>query len=383
LRRDPTIDADDVRSTFEAVSPLTVGLEEEAMLLDAGSLDLLPRAAEVVSRAADPRFKLELPAAQLEIVLPPTATVRESAAGLHAARHDLAAAAEGIGVLVAAGAHPFASPLGRLNRGERHEPIGRDYGSVAQLQLVCALQVHVAVGGHARTLAVYNALRSYLPELAALSANAPFYAGQDTGLASVRPKICDLLPRQGIPPAIRSWDAYAEDLRWGASAGALPVPGRWWWELRPHPVYGTLELRVPDAQATVSDAAAVTAVAHCLVGWLAARHDAGDLPEPDPTWRIEENRWAACRHGLDAVFADLRTGDRVRARELLAQRLTTLAPSARALRCADELADADRLLLATGAERQRAAAGGDPHAATRWLADVYARSGAAFTRTDG
>jgi carboxylate-amine ligase len=383
LRRYPTIDADDVRATFDAVSPLTVGLEEETMLLDARSLDLLPRAVEVVSRAADSRFKLELPAAQLEIVLPPTATVRESAASLAFARRDLAAAAEGIGVLAAAGAHPFASPLGQLNRGERHEPIGRDYGSVAELQLVCALQVHVAVGGHARTLAVYNALRSFLPELAALAANAPFYAGQDTRLASVRPKICDLLPRQGIPPAIQSWDAYAEALRWGASAGALPVPGRWWWELRPHPVHGTLELRVPDSQVTVADAAAVAAVAHSLVGWLAARHDGGDLPEPDPTWRIEENRWAACRHGLDAVFADLRTGDRVPARELLDQRLATLAVTARALRCEEELADANRLLLANGAERQRAAAGGDPRTAAGWLAGAYAPARAAFTLADG
>ena len=98
------------------------------------------------------------------------------------------------------------------------------------------------MGGHARTLAVYNALRSHLPELAALAANAPYYAGRDTGLASVRPKICDLLPRQGVPPAIPSWDAYVSALRWGAAAGALPEPGRWWWELRPHPDHGTLEL---------------------------------------------------------------------------------------------------------------------------------------------
>ena len=246
-----------------------------------------------------------------------------------------------------------------------------------------ALSLTVAVGGHARTLAVYNALRSFLPELAALAANAPFYAGQDTRLASVRPKICDLLPRQGIPPAIQSWDAYVEALGWGASAGALPAPGRWWWELRPHPAHGTLELRVPDSQVTVADAAAVAAVAHCLVGWLAARYDDDDLPEPDPTWRIEENRWAACQHGLDAVFADLRTGHRVPARELLDQRLATLAATSRALKCEEQLADANRLLLANGAERQRAAAGSDPHAATRWLADAYAPARAAFTLADG
>ena len=365
------LSVDAVRTAFEDVAPMTVGLEEEAMLLDPGSLDLCPRAAEVVDRAADPRFKLELPAAQLEIVLPPTATVGESAAALGAARRDLAAAAEGIGILAAAGAHPFADPVGALNEGPRHAPLALAYGGVARMQLVCALQIHVAVGGAARTLAVYNALRSFLPELAALAANAPFYAGRDTGLASVRPKLCELLPRQGVPPAIESWEAYVGALEWGASAGALPAPGRWWWELRPHAEHGTLELRVPDAQATVSDAAAVAGFAHALVGWLAERHDAGDLPEPDPTWRIEENRWAACRDGLDATFADLRTGRRAPVRELLAARFGQLAQTAETLGCAGELAGAGRLAQAGGEARQRAAAAGDPSAAARWLAAAF------------
>ena len=379
----PTLDADDVRATFDSVQSLTVGIEEETMLLDAESLDLLPRAAEVVRRARDPRFKLELPAAQLEIVLPPTATVPEGIAALRTARRDLVAAAEGIGVVAAAGAHPFASPLGELNRGERHRAIGRSYGRVAQMQLVGAHQIHVAVGGHARTLAVYNALRSHLPEIAALAANAPFYAGADTGLASVRPKICDLLPRQGVPPVIPSWDAYADALRWGANAGALPTPGGWWWELRPHPVHGTLEVRVPDAQATVDDAAAVTAVVHALVGRLSALHDAGELAAPAATWRIEENRWSACRDGLDAVFADLATGRRTPVRELLAERLEQLAPTAAELGCAVELEDARRLLRANGAERQRAEAGDNPRAAARWLVGAYSPAGAVAAAADG
>jgi carboxylate-amine ligase len=361
-----------VKAVFDAVRPLTVGLEEEAMLLDPGSLDLLPRAADVVARAGDPRFKPELPAAQLEVVLPPTATVGESAAALAAARRDLARAAEGVGILAAAAAHPFAEPLGALSDAPRQAKIAATYGDVARLMQVCALQVHVAVGGHARTLAVHDALRSFLPELAALAANAPFYAGRDTGLASIRPKACDLLPRQGVPPAIESWEAYAEALRWGERSGALPASGHWWWELRPHLAHGTLELRVPDTQATVADAAAVAAFAHALVGWLAARHDAGDLPAPDPTWRIEENRWAACRDGMEATFADLRTGRRAPVRELLAERLEQLAPTASELGCAAELRAAGRLAeQGGGAARQRAAAGGDPRAAARWLAEVY------------
>ncbi len=359
-----------LRERFDGVGPLTVGLEEEAVLVDPETLLPLPRAVAVLERlGGDPRFKLELPAAQLEIVLPPTATVAESTRALAIARRELAAAAEDVGRLLVAGAHPLAAPRGELNTGERHAEIAREYGAVAELQGVCALQVHVAVGGHERTLGVYNALRSHLPEVAALAANAPYYAGADTGLASVRPKICDVLPRQGVPPALSSWDELAAALAWGEAAGALPLPGRWWWELRPHPVHGTLELRVPDAQATVIDAAAVAAFAHALVAWLVARHDGGDLPAPDPTWRIEENRWQACRHGLDGTFADLRTGEPAPAREQLAERIEQLAPFAVAVGCETELDRARELLRENGAERQRRAGG--PREATLQLLGEY------------
>ena len=370
-----TLDPAQLRATFDAVAPLTIGLEEEAMLLEPGTLALLPRAAEVIERCGgDPRFKLEMPAAQLEIVLPPFASVAECGAALGAARSDLAGAADGIGVLAAAGAHPLGPALGRLNGGERYEGIAREYGVIAEMQQVGALQVHVAIAGHERALAVYNALRSHLPEIAALAANAPNYAGRDTGLASVRPKLCDVLPRQGVPPVIQSWDAFVDALRWGFEAGALPTTGRWWWELRPHLTHGTLELRVPDAQATVEDAVAVAAFAHSLAAWLAERHDCGDLAPPDATWRIEQNRWSACRHGLDGQLADLRSGALMPARELLAQRLDALAPTAAALGATAGLEGARRLLRANGAERQRraAAAGGGARAAVEWLVGAYA-----------
>ncbi len=359
-----------LRERFDAVEPLTVGIEEEAILVDSETLGPLPRATEVLERLdGDPRFKLELPAAQLEIVLPPTATVAESVRELALARRELAAAAEGTGRLLAAAAHPMAPPRAALNTGGHHAAIAAEYGAVAELQGVCALQVHVAVGGHARTLAVYNALRSHLPELAALAANAPYFAGEDTGLASMRPKICDLLPRQGVPPALQSWDELTAAHVWGEAAGALPVPGRWWWELRPHPRHGTLELRVPDTQSTVADATAVAAFAHALVAWLAARHDGGDLHAPDPTWRIEENRWQACRYGLDGELADLRTGEPEPARERIAHRLEELAPAAVAVGCAAELEQTARLLRENGAERQRRAGG--PRAATVQLVEEY------------
>ena len=368
------MDARSLRATFDAVTPLTIGLEEELMLLDPGSLDPLPRAAEVIDRCAgDPRFKRELPAAQLEIVLPPCATARELGVALAAARRDLAEAASGIGVLAAAGTHPFATPLGPVSQDARFQAIAAEFGLITELLLVGALQVHVAVAGHERALHVYNALRSYLPEIAALAANAPFYAGRDTGMSSIRPKLAELLPRQGVPPAIESWDALAGALDWGMAAQVLTTPSDWWWELRLHPIHGTLELRVPDAQATVADATAVAGFVHSLVAWLAERHDADDLPPPDATWRIEENRWAACRHGLDAYLIDLQTAARVPAREMLAERLDALMPVARFLGATAELEDARRLLAGNGADRQRKAAAGGlgARAAAEWLVHEY------------
>jgi carboxylate-amine ligase len=376
MTAEPTPTADDLRAAFDAPEPLTLGLEEELMLLDPESLDLLPRAAEVVDAAGDERFKLEMPASQLELTLPPARTVPEAIAALAAARRDVAAAAAPLGRLAAAGVHPFADPLGRLTQRERYAETEREYGSIARRQLVCALQVHVAVGGADSSLAVYNGLRQWLPLVAAVAANAPFHGGLDTGMASIRPKIAEQLPRQGMPPAIGSWEAFADALAWGAASGAVPDPRRWWWELRPHPAFGTLEVRVPDAQSTVADAAAVTALVHALAGWLAARHEAGEPLESADTWRLEENRWSAARWGMDAGLADLRTGVRAPARERLAALLSELAPVAAELGCAAELAQVERLAACGGAARQReVAANGGVQAVAAWLADVYVNCG--------
>jgi len=370
---EPTPTAAALRVAFDAPEPLTLGLEEELMLLDAETLDLLPRAADVVEASGDERFKLEMPAGQLELALPPVRSVPAAIAALAAARRDLAAAAAPVGRLGAAGVHPFADPVGELNAGERYAWTAAEYGEIARRQLVCALQVHVAVGGADRSLAVYNGLRPWLPLIAALAANAPFYDGRDTGMASIRPKIAEQLPRQGIPPGIGSWEEFAATLAWGAASGAVPEPRRWWWELRPHSAFGTLELRVPDAQSTVQDAAAVVALVHALVGWLAARHDAGEPLEPaDDGWRLAENRWSAARRGMDAELADLRSGERVPARERLAGLLADRGPVAADLGCAAGLDGVARVAETNGAARQRAiAAEGGVRAVAAWLADVY------------
>jgi len=366
-------DTDRLRATFDAPAPLTVGVEEEVMLVDPADLDLLPRAADVLAAAgSDRRFKLELPAAQLELLSEPCATVAEVALQLADARRALAGAARGVGLLAAAGAHPLAGPEGALNEHERYRFTREEFGLVARAQLVFGLHVHVRVSGAARALAVHNALRSYLPELAALGANAPFYGGRDTGLASVRPKISELLPRQGVPPAPGDLSELVQAWRWGAAAGTLPGPGQWWWELRLHPTLGTVEVRVPDQQTTVADSAAVAAVVHCLVATLVERHDGGELLPVHPTWRIAENRWAAGRHGMEGTLADLDTGERVAARARLRLLLSELEPAGARLDCGQELARAHGMTERNGAQRQREVAreaGLD--GLVRWLAGQF------------
>jgi carboxylate-amine ligase len=365
----------DLRARFDAHDTFTIGLEEELMLLDPETLDLVPAAGKLLDGgplAGDQRFKRELPAAQLEIAAPPAATVAEAAAHLAAARADLLAAADGRVTFAAAGVHPFAAEEGELSRGEAYDRTRAEYGPVARRQLVSGLHVHVAVPGADAAMAVYNGLRSLLPELAALGANGAFYGGRDSGLASVRPLISGLLPRQGVPPALSSLEAYARALAWGAAAGALPSAAQWWWELRLHPVHGTLEVRVPDAQTTVADAAAVAAVVHALVATLA---DGALAPVVADTWRIEENRWSACRHGLDGVMADLRTGERTPTRERLHALLDAIAGAGETLGCAAELRDARALVERNGALRQRAvaAAAGDADPARAVAADLAGR----------
>jgi carboxylate-amine ligase len=301
-------DVAELRAVFDACRPLTIGVEEEILLVDPATWAPAHMAADVVEQAADARVITELPASQLELVTAPHDTVAAAVAELADARSALAAVCRDRARPVAAAVHPLISS-GPVGSSDLAQAFLEEYGEVAEHQVVGALQVHVAVGDADATLAVHNALRGHLPELAALAAAAPFHDGRDTGLASVRPLIATQLPRQGVPPAIASWEAFADDLGWGARAGALALPGRWWWELRPHLVHGTLEVRVPDVQPTVVAAEGVIAFVRALVANLRRRFLEGRPLSSPTTWRIAENRWSALRHGTRGCLADLDTGE--------------------------------------------------------------------------
>ena len=271
----------------------------------------------------------------------------------------------------AAGVHPFAAPLGVLNAGERYDTILADYGDVARAQLVCALQVHVAVGSADATLAVYNALRGHLPELAALAANAPFHAGRDTGFASVRPLIGGLLPRQGVPPELGSWAAFAAMLRWGgvrAPRSSREAGGGSCARTSPtgrsRSGSGHADDRRRGRRRRGVRARARRLAARAPRGRRGARRARNVADRREPLDRA--------RHGLDGRLADLVSGEARPVRELLRERLEKLAPVAERIGCAAELAAAHALVERNGSIRLReVAAETDLLGATKWLTDRF------------
>lgn len=357
----------DLRQAFDAQErEFTVGVEEELLILDAGTLDIAPVCETLLAAApGDGRFCCELPAGQVELVTPVCTTAEGIRAALLSARRDLLAVAGPALRLAGSGTHPVAAAETPMSDATRYRAIAAEYQWAARRGLCFGVHVHVAIRGADRALTIHDALRSYLPLLAALAGNAPFHDGRDTGLHSVRPKLCEGFPRQGIPPAWGHWGAFEEMLRWGAREGAFAADGRQcWWEARLHPGFGTLEVRVCDQPATAAESAALAAVVQALVAMLGAAHDAGVLPPPAPRERIEENRWRALRHGTRGTLLDLDSGTARPTAELIADLLTGLAPYARELGSGGALGHAWNLLACSGAARQRAIAAetGDLHA---------------------
>lgn len=349
-----TFDAANLRAPFAQVEAFTVGVEEELLLVDPDSLQLEPRSELVLERlAGDPRFKHELLGASLEATTGVHARVPDLAGELRELRTLAAAAADGFAETVGVGVYPLADGRAAPAPGERYAAIMRRYGvAAAEGCYACGVHVHVAVPEAERALAVTNAVRSYLPELALLASNAPFFRGRDSGRSSVRPRLAEGFPRQGVPPAFESWERFAAHLSWGRTA-AFDGPGELWYEVRPT-LRGTIEVRVCDQPTRVEDTVVLCAVIQSLVATLADRYDEEGWLPVHPTERIAENRWRAANHGLAGELLDLDTGEAEPAGERLATFLDGLSPRAEELGCAAELESARSLARINGSERQRA-----------------------------
>ncbi|MCW2974042.1 MAG: glutamate--cysteine ligase [Thermoleophilia bacterium] len=373
---DATVDA--WRSRFDEASQFTVGVEEELIIVDARTGEPAPIADTLLPQLdGDPRFSRELHACQVEVISPVCETVADVRRELLDARALLVAELGSTNRLVAAGTHPTIGEVCDITDQGRYHAIAAQYAWVATHSVPCGMHVHVAVPGADRALAVYNALRSYLPLLTALGANSPFLHGRDTGMSSIRAKLNESYPRSGVPPELPDWRALIDFERWGRRGGAFDDWTHFWWDLRLSIRHGTIEVRVPDAQTRVGDAVALTAVVQALVHDLATAWDRdGSLPVHD-SWRIRENAWLAQRLGVVGYQIDLDTGEPITTFECLQRLLRGIAPSAAELGCIDELQRAAHLATSNGADHQRAIVrerGFD--ALIGWLADATAATGA-------
>jgi glutamate---cysteine ligase / carboxylate-amine ligase len=331
----------------------TVGLEEELILVDPATLLPVDAVEAVLEAIADRRFEAEFRSAQLELVMPVSLNVGALTAELARARAHAVAAVGGRVRLMGAGTHPAAKGEVFVTDRPRYREIASDYAWATRRGLPSGLHVHVGVGDPDEALAVYNAVRSRLPEIAALAANSPFFEGAHSNVASARLKLVEDLPRNGIPPAFGSWRELGEYVSWASRGGVFEGLGYLWWDLRPRPDLGTIEFRVADAQTSVEETAAIVAVCQSLVASLSTRFRAGDRLPAHPTHLLAENRWRAIRGGVEGELIDPDTGEAEPARHRIGRMLVELEPYAAELGCADELELAWGMLARNGAVRQR------------------------------
>jgi carboxylate-amine ligase len=342
-----------LRHVFDIASTsLTLGVEEELMLI--GRDGALASCVDTVLRraAGDPRIVAELRACQLEIVTRPSPSAADLGRELATVRCAVdSILPDGVSTM-AAGAHPAARP-GPITDGERYLAIAADHPWAARHMLTCGLHVHIGVAGADRALAVYNALRSFLPELCALAANSPFHEGADAGVASVRTHLNRSVPRSGTPPAFESWDDLARYVEWGARGRTIPDASHQWWALRLHPGLGTLELRVFDTQTDIADTLALAAFSQALVAWLLDRHDAGEQLAVHDRHLIDENLFLAARDAGGGWLVDLDRGERQATVDRIEGLLEVVAPYARLFGAERDLERTAALAWVGEAERQR------------------------------
>ncbi len=333
----------------------TIGIEEELMIVDRESLELVNAIESLLQDASEGEIKPELMESVLEIATKPCANTAEAGSQLRALRHQVRANAANKGLTIgSAGTHPFAMwEEARIVARPRYRELISALRFVARQELIFGVHVHVGLDDPDKAIYVANGMRLHCPVLLALSANSPFWRADQTGLMSTRTPIFRAFPRVGIPPEYRDWEDYDRQISFMVDAGVMADYTYLWYDVRPHPKFGTVEIRVCDAQTRVEHTLALAALIHAMVHELAAGFDDGrELPHL--SWQIlDENKWLAARHGLAGDLVDLPSGDKIGARDLARRHLDRLREHAQQVGSADDLVGIEDLLSrGNGAERQ-------------------------------
>src|SRR6266498_62504 len=346
---------------FGQSDPYTLGVEEEYMLLDGETFDLVQHIDTVLAAVAghelEPVINPELMQSVLEIATPVCHTPTEVAEQLRRIRGYVIGVAREEGMRVgSAGTHPFSLfERQRITAKDRYRALVDQMQYVARRELIFGLHIHVAVDDAEKAIQVVNGLLVELPVLLALSASSPFWRGEATGLASTRQLIFAAFPRSGPPPRFRDYADYAEVVGQLERTGCIADYTHIWWDIRLHPRLGTIEIRICDAVTRLEDAVAIAAYCQALVKLYSEQFDQGKEIPSYHRILTSENKWLSARYGLEAPVMDLATGrrNRVPVAQLVRRTLRELAPHARELGSEAEL-DGIRAIVArgNGADRQ-------------------------------
>ena len=376
-----------MRIPFESSPTSSVGIEWELELVDLETRQLRSGAGEILEELSPgeehPKAKHELLQSCIEVITGVCSTVPEATADLAGTIAELVGPAQRRGLgLMCSGTHPTTDyQTQRISPGPRYAKLIEDMQWLARRLQIFGVHVHVGVRSPDKAIHIVNALTSYLPHLLALSASSPYWGGTDTGLASARSKVFESLPTAGLPYQLQGWDGFEDYLETLISTGTIDSIKEVWWDVRPHPTYGTVELRMCDGLPTMYEVGMVAAVSQCLVETFDRELDKGyRLPVPTG-WVLRENKWRAARMGLDATV--IQEDDRVvPMRDALLDLAHELRPTAQRLGCEDEL-DRVQAVVEGGASYQRqravaAASGGDLTAVVDSLLREFADGRPAF-----
>ena len=350
---------------FSSSQRTSLGVEWELELVDLDTRQLTAGADEIlvaISPNGDgvhTKAKHELLQSCVEVITGICQTVAEARADLAETVAQVAKAAEpsNIGVMCS-GTHPMTDwATQRITADERYATlVERNQWMARQLQIF-GIHVHCGIRSPDKAIPILNGLLAYVPHFLALSASSPYWIGSDTGLASYRSKVFEALPTAGLPFQLSGWDAFEKYMDALISSQAIQSIREVWWDIRPHPRFGTVELRICDGLPTLEEIASVAALSQCLVERFDRQLDYGyTLPEPRP-WLVRENKWRAARYGLDAEIVVDNTGRVQPLTAAITDLVEDLLPIARRLDCAEELEAIPRLMdRGASYQRQRAAA---------------------------
>ncbi len=304
----------------------TIGVEEEFQIIDPATCELRSHVMHLVNEVSpsiQDQVKHEMHQSIVETGTKICENVGELRREMHRTRGELIAAAERAGLQVAAaGTHPFSSWIDQvISPGERYEHIVEELQQLARSLLIFGMHIHVAMPDKQTCIDMMNMVRYFLPHLLALSTSSPFWMGRNTGLKSYRTTVFRRFPRTGVPEMFQSWSEYENFTNLLVKLHCIDNPKKIWWDVRPHPVFGTLEFRIFDCTTRVEEACAIAALTQAIVVKLYR------LYTHNQSWRIyeraliEENKWRAARYGIEGKMIDFGKQEEVPMRQLIPELL--------------------------------------------------------------